>query len=41
MKNIFHITQLEQWEQAKIIGSYRADSLDIEGFIHCSEVSQI
>jgi uncharacterized protein (DUF952 family) len=41
MNTILHITQLEQWEQAKIIGSYRADSLDIEGFIHCSEAGQI
>ncbi|BAY23831.1 hypothetical protein NIES2100_36230 [Calothrix sp. NIES-2100] len=41
MKNILHITQAEQWEDAKIIGSYRADSLDIEGFIHCSEANQI
>ncbi|BAY09926.1 DUF952 domain-containing protein [Calothrix sp. NIES-2098] len=41
MKNILHITQAEQWEQAKINGNYRADSLDTEGFIHCSELSQI
>ncbi|MDZ7956602.1 MAG: DUF952 domain-containing protein [Aulosira sp. DedQUE10] len=41
MKTILHITQRKQWEQAKIIGSYRADSLDTEGFIHCSESSQI
>lgn len=41
MKNILHITQAKQWEQAKIIGSYRADSLDTEGFIHCSEANQV
>ncbi|QIR39767.1 DUF952 domain-containing protein [Tolypothrix sp. PCC 7910] len=41
MKNILHITQLEKWEEAKILGSYRADSLDTEGFIHCSEANQI
>ncbi|MBD2206723.1 DUF952 domain-containing protein [Calothrix sp. FACHB-1219] len=41
MKTIFHITQAEKWESAKILGSYRADSLENEGFIHCSEVNQI
>ncbi|OUL27078.1 hypothetical protein BV378_10360 [Nostoc sp. RF31YmG] len=41
LKHIFHITQAEQWEKAKILGSYCAGSLDTEGFIHCSEASQI
>ncbi|MDZ8053757.1 MAG: DUF952 domain-containing protein [Aulosira sp. ZfuVER01] len=41
MKNILHITQTKQWDQAKINGSYHADSLDTEGFIHCSEANQI
>ncbi|OUL28037.1 hypothetical protein BV372_25385 [Nostoc sp. T09] len=41
MKTILHMTQAKKWEQAKILGSYRADSLDTEGFIHCSEASQI
>jgi uncharacterized protein (DUF952 family) len=41
MKTLLHITQAEQWEQAKIIGRYHADSLDTEGFIHCSEANQI
>ena len=41
MNIILHITQAEKWQEAKIIGSYRADSLDTEGFIHCSSVSQI
>uniref|UniRef100_A0A2P0ZGA5 DUF952 domain-containing protein n=1 Tax=[Tolypothrix] sp. PCC 7415 TaxID=373957 RepID=A0A2P0ZGA5_9CYAN len=41
MKTILHITPAEQWEKAKIIGSYCADSLDTEGFIHCSEANQV
>ncbi|BAY98467.1 hypothetical protein NIES37_24170 [Tolypothrix tenuis PCC 7101] len=41
MKTILHITQIGQWEEAKTLGIYRADSLDTEGFIHCSESSQI
>ncbi|MBD2359123.1 DUF952 domain-containing protein [Tolypothrix sp. FACHB-123] len=41
MKTIFHITSAQQWQQAKILGSYRADSLDSEGFIHCSESQQL
>ncbi len=41
MKTLLHITQAEQWEQAKKNGSYRADSLDTEGFIHCSEANQV
>ncbi|MDZ8239381.1 MAG: DUF952 domain-containing protein [Nostoc sp. ChiQUE01a] len=38
---IFHITKHQQWEQAKNLGSYRVDSLDSEGFIHCSRSTQI
>ena len=41
MNIIFHITKRQQWEQAKDLGSYRADSLDTEGFIHCSKSTQI
>ncbi|MEH1929848.1 DUF952 domain-containing protein [Nostoc sp.] len=41
MNTILHITKRQQWEQAKNIGTYRADSLDIEGFIHCSKSTQI
>ncbi|MBW4678473.1 MAG: DUF952 domain-containing protein [Desmonostoc geniculatum HA4340-LM1] len=41
MKIILHITKRQQWEQAKNLGSYRADSLDSEGFIHCSKSNQI
>lgn len=41
MNNILHITQNQQWQEAKNLGSYRADSLDTEGFIHCSKSTQI
>lgn len=41
MNTILHITQRQQWEEAKVIGSYRADSLETEGFIHCSKSTQI
>ncbi|WP_066378709.1 MULTISPECIES: DUF952 domain-containing protein [unclassified Anabaena] len=41
MNTILHITNREKWEEAKKIGNYHADSLDTEGFIHCSQVTQI
>ena len=41
MNTILHITKSEQWEQAKILGTYRGDTLDSEGFIHCSTAAQV
>lgn len=46
MPQILHITPRSQWESAKAIalsssGVYRADSLDTEGFIHCSRLDQV
>lgn len=41
MTLIFHITPRSQWESAQIIGSYRGDTLDTEGFIHCSKLEQV
>ena len=41
MKTIHHITRRQVWEEAQIIGSYRADSLLTEGFIHCSTATQV
>jgi uncharacterized protein (DUF952 family) len=41
MNKILHITQRQQWEKAKNLGSYRGDTLDSEGFIHCSTRSQV
>jgi uncharacterized protein (DUF952 family) len=38
---ILHITQSQKWENAKIIDSYHAESLDTEGFIHCSTKEQL
>ncbi len=41
MNQIFHITQSTVWEEAKSTGIYCGDTLDSEGFIHCSTRSQI
>ena len=38
---IFHITSRRAWDEAQERGSYRAESLATEGFIHCSTVSQV
>jgi uncharacterized protein (DUF952 family) len=37
---IFHITSQGTWAAALEGGSYTADSLATEGFIHCSEADQ-
>ena len=41
MSIILHITRSQQWEQAKQVQSYRGDTLDSEGFIHCSTLPQV
>ena len=41
MKPIFHITLPERWAEALKNGDYRADSLESEGFIHCSDEPQV
>ncbi|AFZ24014.1 hypothetical protein Cylst_1743 [Cylindrospermum stagnale PCC 7417] len=41
MNTIFHITQRQQWQDAKVLESYRGDTLDSEGFIHCSTARQL
>jgi uncharacterized protein (DUF952 family) len=38
---ILHITDRQQWEQAKEDGIYRCESLETEGFIHCSAPTQL
>jgi uncharacterized protein (DUF952 family) len=38
---IFHITRKLDWDAATGIGSYAADSLHTEGFIHCSTNEQV
>ena len=39
--SIFHITTHTAWQQAQIAGAYAADSLEAEGFIHCSTLTQV
>ena len=41
MSLIYHITTPEQWEAARRAGSYRGDTLETEGFIHCSTGAQV
>ena len=38
---IFHIAAREAWNAAQVHGSYAADSLVAEGFIHCSDGHQV
>ncbi len=41
MHIILRITQKQQWEEAEKIGIYRGDTLETEGFIHCSTPRQV
>ncbi len=41
MDTILHVTKREVWETAVTTPPYRADSLDSEGFIHCSTAAQV
>lgn len=38
---IYHITSQAAWNDAQKRGDYRAESLETEGFIHCSTDSQV
>jgi uncharacterized protein (DUF952 family) len=38
---IYHITSRMAWNQARTRGDYRAESLETEGFIHCSTEDQV
>lgn len=38
---IYHLARPEDWENAQEIGAYRVDSLQYEGFIHCSTAPQV
>lgn len=40
-RTILHITSKEAWQQAQAVGEYRAESLESEGFIHCSTPAQV
>jgi uncharacterized protein (DUF952 family) len=41
MHSIFHIASHPQWEVTQASGAYDCESLETEGFIHCSTHSQI
>lgn len=41
MHLIFHITPRQQWQTAQKQGVYGHESLDTEGFIHCSTLPQL
>ncbi len=38
---ILHITTRTDWEAAQNVGAYQLDTLDTEGFIHCSTPEQV
>ena len=40
LSTLFHITTATDWERARAVGTYRAPSLDSEGFIHLSTSAQ-
>ncbi len=40
-ETIYHICKSKDWEAAQAAGSYTADSLASEGFIHCSKADQV
>ncbi len=41
MTSLLHITTREAWQAARAAGVYRAESLETEGFIHCSLLGQV
>ena len=38
---IYHLTPRPAWREAQSLGEYRAESLESEGFIHCSTETQV
>ena len=38
---IYHISSRQSWDEARQRGDYRVESLEREGFIHCSTVTQV
>jgi uncharacterized protein (DUF952 family) len=38
---ILHVAERGQWDKAKASGSYRADTLDSQGYIHGSKPGQL
>jgi len=41
MDIILHITKREQWEEAKLKKTYYGNTLESQGFIHCSTPKQV
>ena len=41
MDHIIHVCRTEDWKFAQNAGEYRVDSLESEGFIHCSKPEQV
>jgi uncharacterized protein (DUF952 family) len=41
MQKIYHIVPEQLWREHKSGGEYRGDTLDSEGFIHCSTEEQV
>ena len=40
-ETLFHIAEPQRWAKAQQTNEYQADSLAIEGFIHCSTRAQV
>lgn len=38
---LYHMLPAEDWAQAQVAGSYEAESLHSEGFIHCSGTPEV
>jgi uncharacterized protein (DUF952 family) len=38
---LFHIVPRLAWERARVSGAYAPDSLQTEGFVHCSFADQV
>jgi uncharacterized protein (DUF952 family) len=41
MQLVFHITTRDRWQSAQQVGTYEAESLETQGFIHCSTLEQV
>lgn len=41
MNVILHIAPSTAWQRAQVLGVYRGDTLETEGFIHCSLPAQV
>ena len=38
---IYHVTTQKKWDEAVLKGQYEADTLETEGFMHCSTETQV